>query len=247
MEKFEGFDYKLWNPFSLLGIEHNLLKINADTIIDTWIALGIILLLALIARMVLKNEKSIIRYFVISTLEFFIDLTTKTIGTFIYKHFAFVTALFIFILTCNWVALIPTIHEPTKDLNTALAVGLISFFYKDYQSIKAIGLGAFFKEFIHPFFIMFPLNVIAHCSKVISMSFRLFGNIFGGSIISDLYIQAVSSSIIAEIIGLSIGANFIVIGFFIIFEGFIQAFVFSMLSLTYLAIALQTEEEGGQA
>lgn len=100
------------------------------------------------------------------------------------------------------------------------------------------------KEFFHPFFVMFPLNLISHFSKIISISFRLFGNIFGGSIITQIYTSAISVSFFAELFGLFSGINFLVLSFFILFEGLIQAFVFTMLTLTYLAIAVQSEEEG---
>lgn len=136
----------------------------------------------------------------------------------------------------------PLIEEPTRDLNTTLALGCISFFYKEYQTIAVHGIMHYFKEFLHPFVIMFPINVIGHFSKIISISFRLFGNIFGGSIIIQLYTKSIGSSVILELIGLASGMNLLMIAFFVLFEGIIQAFVFTMLTLTYLAIALQGTE-----
>jgi F-type H+-transporting ATPase subunit a len=88
---------------------------------------------------------------------------------------------------------------------------------------------------------MLPLNVIGKLATVVSISFRLFGNIFGGSIISSIYFNAIQGRFLLELIGLISGINLIMVLFFGIFEGFLQAFVFSMLSLTYLSIALQGE------
>jgi F-type H+-transporting ATPase subunit a len=90
---------------------------------------------------------------------------------------------------------------------------------------------------------LFPLNVIGKLSSIVSISFRLFGNVFGGSIISKIYLSFISGSIIFETIGLLSGINFLIIIFFGLFEGFIQAFVFAMLTMTYLSVAIQSEKE----
>ncbi len=244
MESFEFLEEHLWNPLGYLGFTNDFLKINKHTIIDTWIVLGVLSTIIIIARYFLAQNNRTAQYFLTSFVQNFKDLTTQSFGTFIYKHFAFITSLFIFILCCNWISLIPFVEEPTKDLNTALAIGLSAFFYKEFFAIKAHGFKGYLSEFFHPFFLMFPLNVIGHFSKVISISFRLFGNIFGGFIISSLYTHALSSSFIFEILGLLSGINYIVLLFFVIFEGLIQAFVFTMLSLTYLALATQESEPG---
>jgi F-type H+-transporting ATPase subunit a len=89
---------------------------------------------------------------------------------------------------------------------------------------------------------MLPLNVIGKLSSIISISFRLFGNIFGGAIITKLYFGAIGGSIILELLGLLSGLNFLIVAFFTLFEGLLQAFVFAMLTLTYLALSTQ---EGG--
>lgn len=242
MESLELLNVETWNPLSYFGIEHDLLKINAPTIKNTWAVLLVLFIILCVLRLFLYRKKSIVHFFVSSGLHSFIELITQSLGSFIYTHFALITALFIYIVLCNTIALIPWFDEPTKDLNTALALGCISFFYKEFYTIKIRGFGSYIKEFFHPFFIMFPLNVIGHFSKIISISFRLFGNIFGGSVIVHIYQSAIAGSIIWELLGIISGLNLIMTLFFVIFEGVIQAFVFTMLSLTYLAIAIQPEE-----
>ncbi len=237
------FDAQLYNPFQWFGIDNDILKVNSQTIIDTWLVLLALCFIILICRILLAQKNGIARYFLTSFVVSFKDLVVQTLGKFSYHHFSFITSLFIFIITCNWISLIPFIEEPTKDLNTTLALGLASFFYKEFYAIKLHGFFSYIKGFFQPFFLMFPLNIIGHLSKVVSVSFRLFGNIFGGSIISGIYLGAISSSWIAEMFGLFTGINYIVLLFFVIFEGLIQAFVFSMLTLTYLSISLAQEVE----
>lgn len=244
MEGLELFNVEhTWNPLAFFGIHSSFFSLTLSTLFNTWVVL--LLLCALIVFIRFFMHKSIlIHHIVHSFVASFMELCTQSIGAFYYNHFVFVFSIFVFILMCNWIALIPFVEEPTKDINTALALGCISFFYKEFYAIKIHGFTPYIKEFFHPFFVMFPLNVISHFSKIISISFRLFGNIFGGSIISTIYINAVSYSFLTELLGLLSGVNFLVISFFILFEGLIQAFVFTMLTVTYLAIALQTEQEG---
>lgn len=232
----------MWNPLNYLGIDKPLFYINAETVSATWIILIVMTALLLFLRWHLTKQDSLVRYITIQFIRAFKDLCTQTLGSFAYQHFALVTSLFLFILCCNWISLFPWIEEPTRDLNTTLALGFISFFYKEYQTIKTHGFGSYIGEFFHPFVLMFPLNVIGHFSKVISISFRLFGNIFGGSIIGQLYVNTIASSVIWEILGIITGMNLLMMVFFTLFEGFIQAFVFAMLTLTYLAIAIQDGE-----
>ena len=88
---------------------------------------------------------------------------------------------------------------------------------------------------------MLPLNIVGKIATVVSLSFRLFGNIFGGFIIATIYLKLIEGSILAETIGMFSGVALVITLFFGLFEGFLQAFVFSMLTLTYLSIALQGE------
>lgn len=235
------FDAPTWNPLSFFGFEHDALKINAITIKNTWFILAILFVVCFICRLFAKKRSSVVRYVVASGLQSFIDLITQSLGSFFYGHFSFITAIFLFIMLCNCIAVIPWATEPTQDINTALALGLVSFFYKEYYGIKAQGLWTYLQEFFHPFFLMFPVNLIGHFSKVISISFRLFGNIFGGSIIMELYKGAIGGSLLLETFGILSGLNFIILIFFGVFEGLIQAFVFTMLTLTYLTLAIQEE------
>jgi F-type H+-transporting ATPase subunit a len=243
MEHLDAGSTATWNLLGFMGIEHELLKVNSATLYNTWAVLALILILSLIARFSLSNKRSIIRFITLQGIKQLADLFTQSVGMFLPVHFYFIATIFVFILLSNWLSIIPSLGEPTSDLNTTLALGLISFFYKEKVTIQMHGWKAYFKEFFEPFFIMFPLNVIGHFSKIISLSFRLFGNIFGGAIITTMYASARSMSVIFEILGLLSSFNFIVIGFFIFFEGLIQAFVFTMLTLTYLGNALSIEGE----
>jgi F-type H+-transporting ATPase subunit a len=244
MESFEGLEQVTWNPLNAFGIDYPFAELNVDTIYNTWLVLGILTVLLVGCRLCLRNKKLVLYYLITTAIGSFMDLVSQTMGSFIYRYFVLIFSLFTFILFCNWITLLPWTMEPTKDINTTLALGLISFFYKEIESIRTRGFKLYCKEFLEPFSIMFPINIIGHFSKIISISFRLFGNIFGGSVIMELYQHALETSWLAQMGGLFSGVNFVILLFFGVFEGLIQAFVFAMLTLTYLTLAVYDEHAG---
>jgi F-type H+-transporting ATPase subunit a len=232
-----------WHPLKTFGFEQDFFALDAHTIIFTWLALGIIFASLLAIRAVLKKGSGFAYFVITNTASFAMDFIGQSLGEFSLAHFSFIGTLFIFIFLCNTLSLLPLAEEPTSDLNTTLALGILSFFYIQTNAIRVHGIKKYSKEFFTPLFLMFPLHVVGKLAQIVSISFRLFGNIFGSTIITKIWLQALSKSVIFEILGLVVGANLAIMLFFGLFEGFLQAFVFSMLSLTYLAIATAKEEE----
>ena len=113
--------------------------------------------------------------------------------------------------------------------------------YVQGNAIKARGIFGYIKDYFAPFFLLFPLNIIGTLATIVSISFRLFGNIFSGAIIGKLYLNALAGNFLFEMLGILSGINIILTLFFVLFAGTIQAFVFSMLTLTYLAMAITQE------
>lgn len=144
-----------------------------------------------------------------------------------------VVTYFIFILFSNLLGLIPTMSSPTADYNTTLALALCTFVLIYYFGIKYKGLG-YFKHYIQPYVFFLPITIIEDFSKPITLTFRLYGNIYGGEVL------------IAVLLGLLGGWIHVFGGFiasvvwlaFSIFVGFIQAFIFTMLSIAYVAQAV---------
>lgn len=141
-------------------------------------------------------------------------------------YFPLILTLFLFIWLSNMLGVIPFLSEPTKDLNTPLAYGILGFIISHYAGIKTKGFKAYASEYFQPMFFMMPLNVIGELSKVVSISFRLFGNIMGGAIIIGVVGHLVHSLVLPPLLN----------AFFGIFVGTIQAFVFTMLTLVYISV-----------
>lgn len=242
MAQFAVFKEDVIRPFLKLGLTSHFWDINLHTVLATWIVIATLATLAIATQFALRRSENSFSFLVISFVSGFKDLVDQTLGTFHFRHFTFIASLFLFILTCNMISILPGIEEPTSDIMTTLAIGIIAFLYTQYSSIENNGLINYLKGYLKPFFVMLPLNIISNLATIISISFRLFGNIFGGAVISQLWYGAINYNFITQVLGILSGINLTITIFFILFEGFIQAFVFAMLSLTYLSLEVKNEE-----
>jgi F-type H+-transporting ATPase subunit a len=205
---------------------HNMI-FNLDAILFTWIAMGLILLFGVLStrnRGIVPGPMQVLGELFVSNLY---DLTEDALGREMAKTYApLVCALFMFLVIGNWLGIIPHLEEPTKDLNTPLSLGVMGFFIAHYVGIKTKGFKSYIAEYFEPFFIMMPLNLIGEIAKIVSISFRLFGNIMGGAIIILVVSHLCYSLVLPPFLN----------AFFGLFVGAIQAFVFTMLTVVYISV-----------
>ncbi len=200
---------------------------NLEIILMTWIVIIGLLFFGYLAT----RKKRIIPGPIQVLGEIFVDqfyaLAEDALGKETAKRYApLICALFMFLVLSNWLGVIPHLEEPTKDLNTPLSLGVMGFFIAHYAGIKKKGLKAYMKGYFEPIFFMMPLNLIGELAKVVSISFRLFGNIMGGSIIIMVVSYLVYNLLLPPFLN----------AFFGLFVGTIQAFVFTMLTLVYISV-----------
>jgi F-type H+-transporting ATPase subunit a len=203
------------------------LTFNLECMMMTWIVIISLLSFGYLAarkRNIVPNLVQVVGELIIGI---FFDLTEDALGEELGKKYApLICALFMFLFLCNWLGIFPHLEEPTKDLNTPLSYGLLGFVIAHHAGIKAKGLKTYLKDYCEPIFIMAPLNIIGELAKVISISFRLFGNIMGGSIIILVVSYLTFNLVTPPFLNAFFGA----------FVGTIQAFVFTMLTLVYIAV-----------
>ena len=221
-----------------LGLVHQLLipvfgytiTLNLDVIVMTWIVIIFLILFGMFAarkREIIPPPLQVLGELFV---EQFYNLTEDALDREqARKYGPLVCALFMFLLLSNWLGIIPHLEEPTKDLNTPLSLGIMGFVIAHYAGIKSKGFKDYAKEYFQPIFFMMPLNLIGELAKIVSISFRLFGNIMGGSIII-LVVSYLSYSVI-----LPPFLN----AFFGLFVGTIQAFVFTMLTVVYISVQVK--------
>ena len=206
------------------------ITINLEVIVMTWIVFALLIVLGLFAsskRKILPRPIQALGELIVSLLY---GLTEDALGKELAKTYApLICALFMFLLLSNWLGIIPHLEEPTKDLNTTLGLGIMGFFISHYAAIKSKGFKAYIKEYFQPIFFMMPLNVIGELAKIVSISFRLFGNIMGGSIIILVVSYLTYNLVLPPFL----------YGFFGLFVGTIQAFVFTMLTVVYISVQVK--------
>jgi F-type H+-transporting ATPase subunit a len=148
------------------------------------------------------------------------------------RFFPLLATLGIYIFLCNIMALVPLFDSPTNMLNTTLAMAIIVFIYYNYCGLRKHKFG-YIKQFLGPILWLAPLffmvELISHFSRVLSLSFRLFGNIRGKD-----FLLLILFFLIPYIVPLPI----MVLGLFV---AFIQALIFTLLSSMYLAGAMAEE------
>lgn len=170
--------------------------------------------------------------------------------------------LFFFILVANWIevfplGIFPFLHGANADLNQTLAMALIVIVVVEWYSIRVLGLWGFLRRFTKPFelplpvrVIFIPLNIIEEVTKPVTLSFRLFGNIFAGAAIIGLIVGLglVSLPGVGSVPGLVAGTVLLFIWKFfdVLFIGFIQAFIFMLLTVVYFAAAREGLEHEHQ-
>ena len=206
------------------------LVFNTETIFMTWIVLAILIIFGFLATRKINfipNPFQVVGELIVSA---FNNLTIDTLDEKMAKrYFPLICSLFMFLLLSNWLGVIPKLSEPTKDLNTPLGLGILGFVLAHAAGIKSKGLKNYAKEYCEPIFFMAPLNIIGELAKVVSISFRLFGNIMGGAIIILVVSHLIYSLVLPPLLVL----------FFGVFVGTIQAFVFTMLTLVYISLQVK--------
>ena len=245
----EGLEHSLWivDAFNrvfgppiaavlgLVGIEvPDPLHAVPDYLIMVFIVAALlIVLLGLASRkpvLVPGRRQSVVEMIV----QLFEGLVVDTVGPEGRKYLPVIGTVGLFVFGCNMIGLIPGFMSPTSKLNVTLGCALVVFFYYHWQGVKAQGL-KYFKHFMGPIPalapLMIPIEVISHFSRPVSLSVRLFGNIFA----EELLIV-----IMASIIPFLLPLPFMAVA---IFTSVIQSFVFVLLSCIYISGAVAHEEE----
>ena len=145
-------------------------------------------------------------------------------------YLPFIGTLFLFIVVANTLAVVPGFRPPTGSLSTTAALALCVFVAVPFYGIAERGLVGYLKNYIQPSVFMLPFNLIGELSRTLALAVRLFGNVMSGTMIAAmlLSIAPLLFPILVQALGLLIGV--------------IQAYIFAVLALVYIAAATRTRE-----
>lgn len=214
-------NYAIWNIF---GIEIWI----TETIVNTWIIMLVLTLIAIYTRSKLKKFKEIPSGFqngIEAVVEMFDNFVTKTLGDKLSYVAPWYFMVFMYVLFSALMSIFG-LRAPTADWATTFALAFASFILMLGMGFKH-KKGEYLKSFFSPHFIFFPLNLIGEIAKPVSLSFRLFGNMLSGTIILTLYYGLMPYFT-------QIGIPALLHAFFDIIFGALQTYIFVILSLMYV-------------
>jgi F-type H+-transporting ATPase subunit a len=226
----------------------------SETLVVTWIVMALITGLCIWLTRDLKVEKvsrkQAVAEWLVELAENFVRNNTG--GTRFDKLIPFVAALFATSVISNLISLIG-LRSPTADLSTEAAWAVVVFIMITYQKINAGGLLGYMKGFTEPIAVMTPFNILSELATPVSMACRHFGNILSGVVINGLIYAALAAAsgallgllpgavgdFLSNIPILDVGLPAILSVYFDWFSGVMQAFIFSMLTVMYIANAAE--------
>ena len=200
-------------------------------VIYSWLAIVLLIVFAVLATrkisMVPTKGQNFFEIVISGMEEFMVDITGEEGRWF----FPIIATIFIYIAVCNLMGLVPGFYPPTASINTTVSCAIPVFIFTHYIGVKYHGI-KYIKHFLGPVWWLAPLifiiEIIGHFARVLSLTFRLFGNILGEELVVAILL-ILAGFFLAPLPMMILG----------IFTSFVQAFIFSLLSMMYIAGSLE--------
>jgi F-type H+-transporting ATPase subunit a len=216
-------------PFEWVGLGH--FAHEYPHVIYSWVVIGILVILGRMGARspaLIPNRTQNVFEIVLSSIEeFMVDVTGEE-GRWL---FPVVATIFIYIFTSNLIGLVPGFFPPTASLNTTASCAITVFVFTHYVGVRYHG-AKYIKHFIGPVWwmvpLIFPIELIGHFARVLSLSFRLFGNMMGHELVLTI-LFLLAGAFLAPLPMMAMG----------IFVSLVQAFVFFLLSVMYFTAAME--------
>ena len=215
--------------FELIGLGH--FAHSYPYIVYSWVVMIMLVVLGFLASksvsLVPTKVQNVMEIIVSALEEFTIDITGEE-GRWLFPLLA---TVFLYIFTCNIIGLIPGFYPPTASLNTTLSCALVVVIFTHVIGIKYHG-AKYIKHFLGPVWwmvpLIFPIELIGHLARILSLSFRLMGNMMGHELVAGI-LFALAGLFFAPLPIMALG----------IFVALVQAFVFYLLSVMYFTGAIE--------
>ena len=164
--------------------------------------------------------------------EFVSDQTESIVGHGYEKFVGYLSVLALFILVMNLIGLVPGLESPTANVVVPLGIALVTFIYYHYHGVRSNGAG-YIKQFIGPVWwlapLMFLIEIVSHLARVLSLTVRLYANMFAGDLVTLAFFSLVPVGVPLIFLGLHLGVSVI------------QTYVFMLLATIYLSLAVSHE------
>jgi F-type H+-transporting ATPase subunit a len=212
-------------------------QIHGQVLLTSWFVLALIIFFSLVANKDLKETPDNFQNLAEYITEFIRDIAKTQIGEHDYLSWVpFLGTIFLFIFVSNWSgALLPwrvleipngELAAPTNDINTTVALALLTSFAYFYGGLSKKGIG-YFKRYVAPAVFLLPINILEDFTKPLSLSFRLFGNILADELVVG---------VLVTLVPLIVPIPLMLLG---LFTSAIQALVFATLAGAYIGEAIE--------
>ncbi len=213
--------------WEMFGMTWNL----TESVIVQWIVMAIILVICLVLGTGLKVVPTTRRQALAEWLVTFVnDMVDGSMGEKYKSYRPYIGILLVYVILCNLISLLG-LRAPTADVSVTGTLAIITFFMTQYNRAKTGKLKGYLKSFIDPLPFMLPSNIIGEISNPVSMALRLFGNMVAGMVIGGLIYWALGN-VMPPVVIPAVASLY-----FDIFSGVIQAYIFTMLTMSYISNA----------
>ena len=218
------------SPDQIVLLRLGPVSLNA-TILFTWLVMLLLTVLSWLATRRLDDTETMSRWQ--NLLEVLVEGMADQIREVSQaepgRYLPFVGTLFVFIATSNILGIVPGFRPPTGSLSTTTALAICVLVAVPLYAIAENGVGAYLRQYLQPTFFMLPFNIIGELSRTLALAVRLYGNVMSGTIIIAILIGIAPFffPILMELLGL--------------LTGIIQAYIFAILAMVYIASAAQVE------
>ena len=225
-----------------------------QSVITVLVATLILSLLAFLISRNIKKRPGKAQTLVEKLVSMLYGLVTDTMGAHNARFAPYIGTLFLSSMFCTLLGMTQILRSATADLSVTLAWALVTTGMIWFWNIKNFGFVKWLKGFTEPIVVMTPMNIVSEIAQPLSLAFRHFGNVAGGGVLTALIYNALASlsaivfrwlpSAIAEGIPfLQMGIPAVLSIYFDLFSGFVQAFVFCLLTMVYVGAACPPPEE----
>ncbi len=227
-----------------------------QTTISLFIVTILLMILAFVLTRKIEKRPGKAQVVVEKLITMLYNLVEETMGAHNLKFAPYIGTLFLCSIFGTLIGMTQVFRSTTADLSVTMAWALVTTAMVWYNNIKNFGFGTWLKGFTEPIVVMTPMNIVSEIAQPVSMAFRHFGNVAGGSVLTALIYGALAAlssllfswmpealaSVMPPIFQVGIPAFLSI--YFDLFSGFVQALVFSLLTMVYVSGACPPPEEG---
>lgn len=205
-----------------------------NTVVTTWLIMAVIALFACWVSRRLRPEPGPLQTAVEAVVTLIEEAIAEVEPTHARRILPFVGSLWIFLVIANLIGLIPGLHSPTRDLSATAALAILVFLSTHWFGIRIEGLKAYLRHYLAPNPIMLPFHLISEVSRTVALAVRLFGNMMSLEMAALLILLVAGFLAPVPILMLHV------------IEALVQAYIFGMLALIYVAGGIQSQQQSLQ-